>query len=91
MSHHVYVLWSAPARRFYIGVTGNVATRLAQHNSGESRWTKRHAGSWELVWSRTFLSLGEARQCENLLKRQKHGDGFWKVTGLHPGDFPSGS
>ena len=28
------------------------------------------------------MSLSEARKLENLLKRQKGGEGFYKITGL---------
>jgi len=28
------------------------------------------------------MSLSDARKLENLLKRQKGGDGFYKITGL---------
>ena len=81
-SYFTYVLWSPAGQCFYIGVTANVLRRLAQHNDGLSRWTSRHAGTWELVWQREFPNLSEARKCEELLKRQKGGDGFFHLTGL---------
>ena len=85
--YSVYILWSDRGCRFYIGVTENVDYRVAQHNAGVSKWTKRYAGSWDLVWKREFDSLGEARRFEVKLKRQKGGHGFWGLTGLDPGDF----
>ena len=87
MPYYTYILWSTTARRFYIGVTEDVSKRLSDHNSGISKWTKRYAGSWELVWQRKLDSLGEARKLENLLKRQKGGRGFWTITGLNPDSF----
>ena len=87
----VYILWSGTGHCFYTGVTNDVPHRLAQHNAGGSKWTKRHAGTWELVWQRAFPTLGEARRFENRLKRQKGGNGFWQLTGLDPNDFSSGS
>lgn len=89
--YFVYILWSEPGRCFYIGVTQNVGVRLAQHNTGVSRWTKRHAGSWRLVWERSFPTLGQARCFENLLKAQKGGDGFFEMTGLRRFGRESGS
>jgi len=89
--YHVYILWTDVGRHFYIGTTDDVPRRFTQHNSGESKWTKRHAGSWELVWRREFASLGEARKFESRLKRQKRGRGFWTFTGLDPADFASSS
>ncbi|MFO7958056.1 MAG: GIY-YIG nuclease family protein [Candidatus Brocadiia bacterium] len=88
--YHVYVLWSATARRFYIGVTEDVATRVQQHNDGVSRWTKGK-GPWEVVWAREFSGLGPARKFENLLKRQKGGAGFYRMTGLCREDLPGSS
>ena len=77
-----YVLWSDTGQSFYIGVTDDIPRRLAQHNNSESKWTSRHAGTWQIVWSRVFSSLGEARSFENLLKRQKGGAGFFRLTGI---------
>ena len=84
-----YVLWSPVGDRFYIGVTDALQRRLRDHNTGVSRWTKRYAGTWELAWQRQFASLEEARTFENLLKRQKGGDGFFSLTDLRPTDFRS--
>jgi len=84
---YCYILWSDTAEKFYIGVTENVRKRLDDHNSGVSKWTKRFAGSWRLVWQSQFVSLGDARRFEKRLKRQKGGAGFWKITGLGPSAF----
>ena len=78
--YRVYVLENN-AGRFYIGVTADVANRLAEHNAGSSRWT-RGKGPWVLVWQSEELSLSAARRLENALKRQKRGSGFYKMTGL---------
>jgi putative endonuclease len=79
-AYQVYVLRN-PAGRLYIGITENVSVRLRQHNAGESKWTAKFR-PWELLWTSTSLPLGDARKLENLLKRQKGGDGFYKITGL---------
>lgn len=81
-TYSVYVLWSTAGQRFYIGLSDDVDARLAQHNEGISKWTRRYAGSWGLAYSRAFDSLGEARRFENRLKRQKGGAGFYSLTGL---------
>jgi putative endonuclease len=78
--YQVYVLQN-PAGKFYVGLSENVALRLAQHNSGISKWTKSR-GPWALVWSSDFLNLSEAHILEKFLKRQKGGDGFYTRTGL---------
>ena len=87
--YSVYVLWSDAGNRFYTGVTEDVAQRLEQHNTAVSKWTKRYAGSWQLVWQEQFPSLGEARKFENRLKKQRGGKGFFTLTGLCPEDFRS--
>ena len=78
--YQVYVLQNA-ARRYYIGLTQDVALRLQQHNTGISTWTSSR-GPWALVWTSHLLTLTDARKLENLLKRQKGGVGFYQRTGL---------
>ena len=78
--YRVYVLQNTDGR-FYIGLSEDVLVRLEQHNSGKSNWT-RFRGPWVLVWTSEYLSLSEARKLETLLKRQKSGDGFFRMTGL---------
>ncbi len=76
----VYVLRN-PAGRFYIGVTSDVARRVSEHNTGQSKWTSKF-GPWEVVWQRAPMPLTEARKLENRLKRQRGGRGFFALTGL---------
>ena len=78
--YRVYILRN-PGGRFYIGLAEDVARRLQQHNSGESRWTKTR-GPWRLVRQSEALFLSEARKLENRLKRQGRGKGFYMITGL---------
>jgi putative endonuclease len=78
--HRVYVLKNA-AGRFYVGISEDVAVRLRQHNGGCSKWTKGK-GPWSLGWTSEAMSLSDARKLENLLKRQKGGEGFYHLTGL---------
>ena len=79
-AYRVYVLKNY-AGQFYIGVTADVERRLAEHNTGASRWT-RGKGPWHLVWESEPLSLSAARKLENRLKRQVCGSGFYSITGL---------
>jgi len=78
--YFVYVLQNA-AGIFYIGLTDDVPRRVSEHNGGKSRWT-RGRGRWRLVWQSTTVALSEARKLENQLKRQKGGDGFYRLTNL---------
>ena len=80
MAYRVYVIKNCQ-RKFYIGVSDDVARRLEQHNTGQSRWTKGR-GPWAIVWQSQGLSLTEARKLENRLKRQGRGKGFYTIIGL---------
>ena len=88
-AYQVYVIQN-PAGRFYIGLTEDVELRLQQHNEGISKWT-RTRGPWNLVWTSSHMSLGEARKLENLLKKQKGGSGFYRMTGITDERRSSGS
>ncbi len=79
--YRVYLLTNAEGLR-YIGLSRDVARRLADHNEGRSRWTKSR-GPWALSWTSEPKSLAEARKLENLLKRQKGGDGLGPLLQLH--------
>jgi putative endonuclease len=85
----VYVLYSDSGDRFYTGLSEDVDERLRKHNAGRSRWTARHR-PWRCVFRREFRDLTEARRFERLLKRQKGGDGLFRLTGLRARDFRVG-
>ena len=78
--YFLYVLWSESVRRFYTGISEDVDHRLAQHNSGVSKWTAKF-GPWRLVHSEQYSRYAEARKREIQLKRQKGGAGFYKLIG----------
>jgi len=84
--YFAYILWSPSAGRFYIGISEDPATRLAQHNSGMSKWSSRYT-PWKLVLTERFENYADARKREVLLKQQKGGMGFYKQTGLDPSKF----
>jgi len=79
--YYCYILFSNSINKHYIGITENVYQRLNDHNTGISKWTK-NKGPWALVWQKEFPNLSEARKFENLLKRQKGGSGFYRLTGI---------
>jgi predicted GIY-YIG superfamily endonuclease len=78
--YYVYVLRN-PHRQLYIGLSEDVGSRVEDHNLGFSKWTRRK-GPWELIWQSEPMNLSSARKLELLLKRQKGGDGFYRLTGL---------
>jgi predicted GIY-YIG superfamily endonuclease len=66
----VYVLQSK-SRRLYYGSTTDLARRLDHHAHGYTRTTARNR-RWNLVGSREFATLAEARAQERAFKRWKN-------------------
>jgi len=64
----VYVLRSVTSpQRPYVGLTSNIATRLASHNAGQNLSTAAHK-PWELVVSVEFRTEDAAVRFERYLK-----------------------
>ncbi len=66
-TYHVYLLKSVKDGRFYTGYTANLRNRLAQHNQGRVRSTKRRR-PFELVYWESFRTRSEAMRRERQLK-----------------------
>ena len=67
---YMYVLQSAdPQAVFYVGSTGDLKRRFAEHNNGENTFTRYR--QWRLVYYEAYLTLDAARERERKLK--KHG------------------
>ena len=81
--YYLYILWSAVGCRFYVGITEDTETRLLQHNQGLSTWTAKFI-PWEMVHREIHPDYTAARKRELLLKKQKGGNGFFRLTGLDP-------
>jgi putative endonuclease len=70
---NLYILKSASRDTYYVGITEDVDTRLAQHNmpaTNPSRWT-RGGGPWELKYRKKFSSKRSAILTERYVKRMK--------------------
>jgi len=67
---YVYVLQSQSTKKFYIGCTERVSSRLAEHQRGQTAST-RGRGPWTLVYEEEFGSLSDARCRERQLKAWK--------------------
>src|SRR5947207_1629255 len=66
----VYILKGA--RRHYLGSTVDLDARFAQHKRGHTYTTKRLGKKLEVVGSKEFATLAEARTVERMLKRKKN-------------------
>ena len=66
-----YILFSDSLSKYYIGYTSDLDSRVARHNSGGSRYTKRGI-PWRLVYFESFETKSEAISHERFLKRQKN-------------------
>lgn len=67
---HLYVLKSARTGSYYIGSTGNIAGRLAQHNAAKVRSTKSRR-PWLLIHQESFATRARAGKRERYLKSLK--------------------
>jgi len=66
---YVYVLKNGKGR-LYVGHTNNLERRITEHNTGLSPYTKNR-GPWELAYSESFDTRGEAMKREKFLKSGK--------------------
>ena len=71
--YFIYILYSPPANKHYIGYTADIDKRLHQHNNQEhfNTFTRKHR-PWILI---ALFSCGndesEAVQAERFIKKQK--------------------
>ncbi len=73
----VYILASKPYGTLYIGVTGDLITRITQHRAGEiPGFTKRYNVK-TLVWFEYFGEIDSAIQREKTMKKWPRD---WKIN-----------
>lgn len=65
--HFVYLLQSKRNDRVYIGYTTDIRRRVAEHNSGEERFTKRDV-PWVLIYCEIYRKKSDAKRRERRLK-----------------------
>jgi putative endonuclease len=57
---YVYILFSNPHQKTYVGFTSNLEARLTAHNHPKNKgWTKRHM-PWVCIRHETFSTKSEA-------------------------------
>jgi putative endonuclease len=72
----VYILASAPDGILYIGVTSDIARRMAEHEQGLVEGFTKKYGVKQLVYYEFFETMPDAIQREKRLKKWNRG---WKV------------
>jgi len=65
----VYILYSETLGKYYVGQTNNIKRRLAEHNSGQSKYT-RTGTSWTLIKMIECASRQEAVKLEAKIKKR---------------------
>jgi len=73
----VYILASKKNGTLYVGVTNNLARRLAEHKAKLVPGFTRKYGVDQLVYFETFDSILEARAREHSVKRWRRA---WKIA-----------
>ncbi|NQU11604.1 GIY-YIG nuclease family protein [bacterium] len=71
MGAWAYILRGSTGRHYY-GSTVDLDGRLAQHQRGHTHTTRRLGENLELVASRQYPTLAEARRVERWLKHMKN-------------------
>ena len=75
---YVYALYSSKFNKIYIGQTCDLTSRLVEHNSGKSFYTKRFI-PWEIIYTEEFETRGEVMKREKQLKSQKGREFVWNI------------
>jgi putative endonuclease len=65
--YYVYAIKSTNYNRIYVGMSSSIEKRLAEHNSGKSKYTSFYR-PWFLFYSESFETQQEARKREVQLK-----------------------
>ena len=71
LSFWVYILRSEATGKLYIGHTSDLERRVMRHNTeeaGSKRYTHRHEGPWNLIYSEEKETRSDAMKREKYLK-----------------------
>ncbi|MFZ2803839.1 MAG: GIY-YIG nuclease family protein [Patescibacteria group bacterium] len=67
----LYILFSQKRNMYYIGSTNDLNRRIAEHNRGQTTWT-RTGCPWVCVYTEFYLDSKAARRRELQLKSWKN-------------------
>ena len=75
--YSVYIMASKKNGTLYIGVTGNLPTRITQHKEGLIEGFTKKYNVKTLVWFEDFSEIDGAIQCEKTMKKWPR---QWKIN-----------
>ncbi len=67
--HAVYVLQHTVTKEIYIGKTRDLKRRIQEHNAGLQISTRRHNGTWQLLYCEIYRNRQDADLRERKLKQ----------------------
>ncbi|MBI4098375.1 MAG: GIY-YIG nuclease family protein [Candidatus Levybacteria bacterium] len=65
-------------KTYYVGSTNNFDRRILEHESGQSKYTKKKLPV-KVVFKKEFQNLKQARKFEYFIKRQRNKDFYSKL------------
>lgn len=71
----VYIIKNNLTNKHYIGSTNDLERRIAEHNRGQTKSTRRK-GIWKVIYVEDFKTALEAKRRERLIKSYKGGNEF---------------
>jgi putative endonuclease len=83
MKYFVYIIYNKSSDKVYIGQTNDIERRLAEHNLGETNYTSKYSGDWELVYKEEFSDRMSAIKREKFLKKQKNKSFYKKLYSIN--------
>jgi len=77
VAYYVYILASRYRGTLYVGVTNDLARRIAEHQTGAADGFTKTYNVKTLVYVEEYTSIQEARTREHVLKRWRRA---WKIA-----------
>ncbi len=68
--YFVYIIQSMKDNSFYVGYTGNIDSRVREHNFGRTGYTKKKR-PWKLIYYEKLETEAQAINREKYLKKLK--------------------
>jgi len=70
-SYYVYILYSVPFDKTYVGYSSDIEGRLSAHNHSQNKGFTKRFQPWIIVYHETFQAKAEAMSREKFFKSGK--------------------